>query len=614
MIREVVEGVYSIECVGCDNNASPANRNCMLCIMRAVSEVKPEMLVLRKGIFSRVLGKGDIKILKDFVDKVPFDEELWSDPLGCYKKDKGSVLGKTMLVKKGSRHKLNPVERYHKVFSNQFQPHFVSSIVDRMKTNGKRYKVKSSHVTVGNGLYIVEPFELGLNKEEVEIVSRTISSISEGFGNDITDVKGRVVEQAKETLSGVKGRRKEDLLDVVVRYTVGYGVLETLFRDKNLQDIYIDSPDNRVHVFHTDAEECWTNLRLSNIEMERLATRFRAASGRAFDQSYPMLYLDLKPYNLRVCGICEPLTFKGIAFAFRKHIERVWTLPAFVSNGMINHDAAGLLDFLVDSQKSILITGARSSGKTSLLASLIAEVNRNYRILVMEDTAELPVKNLKAEGYKIQHIRTRTTGDYEVTVDDALRTALRLGESVLIIGEVRGPEAHSLFEAMRIGAAGNVVMGTIHGSSAYDTWDRVVNDLGVPSTSFKATDVVVTCAATRKGEGAKRTRKVVEIAEVGKRWKDEPVFIPLMEYEDEKLTFGDLAGSGLIKSIARSQNMSMDSAMASIKTRGKIKAFMAGKDLTDVRDVAMAKEEFLRGIGSGYDKVLQGVKAVFGRL
>src|SRR3989344_4293763 len=82
-------------------------------------------------------------------------------------------------------------------------------------------------------------------------------------------------------------------------------------------------------------------------------------------------------------------------------------------------------------------------------------------------------------------------GGSELSADEGIRSSLRLGDSALIVGEIRSMEALALYEAMRIGALANVVAGTIHGDSPYGVFDRVVNDLKVPRTSFKATDIII---------------------------------------------------------------------------------------------------------------------------
>ncbi|MBU4124097.1 MAG: Flp pilus assembly complex ATPase component TadA, partial [Nanoarchaeota archaeon] len=160
--------------------------------------------------------------------------------------------------------------------------------------------------------------------------------------------------------------------------------------------------------------------------------------------------------------------------------------------------------------------------------------------ILAHNTLELPVEALRKIGYNIQRMKSRsviTKIETELPADEALRTALRLGDSCMFIGEVRSVEAKALYEAMRIGALANTVAGTIHGESAYGVFDRVVNDLGVPPTSFKATDIVVVCNRLKSQDGIHTRRRIVEVTEVRKHWKTDPQdeggFVNLMSYSSE---------------------------------------------------------------------------------
>jgi archaeal flagellar protein FlaI len=252
---------------------------------------------------------------------------------------------------------------------------------------------------------------------------------------------------------------------------------------------------------------------------------------------------------------------------------------------MISPAAAGFLSFLIDGQASLLVAGSRGSGKTSLLSALIFEIPQRFRILTIEDTAEIPVDDFQRYGYKIQSLITKsiTTSAASTEVDptDALRTALRLGESVLILGEVRGVEAKVLFEAMRVGAAGNLIMGTIHGSTTRDVYERVVYDIGVPATSFKAVDAVVIAAPIRCEGGIERKRRVVQISEITKiGWSTTPdpdkIFQDTMIYDtakDELCTTDllDMGQSQVIQSIARKWGITVEKALQNIQLRTDIK-------------------------------------------
>jgi type IV secretory pathway ATPase VirB11/archaellum biosynthesis ATPase/intein/homing endonuclease len=165
-------------------------------------------------------------------------------------------------------------------------------------------------------------------------------------------------------------------------------------------------------------------------------------SGRPFDEANPVLDSDLSlPYaRARVAALQSPLSPLGYAFAFRRHRDQSWTLPLFIKSNMLTPMAAGLISFLVDGARTILIAGTRSAGKTSLLGAMMIEIARTNRILTVEDTLELPTAQLRGLNYDILTMKTRsviTGSEAEVPAEQAIRTALRLGDSALIIGEVR---------------------------------------------------------------------------------------------------------------------------------------------------------------------------------
>ncbi len=182
-------------------------------------------------------------------------------------------------------------------------------------------------------------------------------------------------------------------------------------------------------------------------------------------------------------------------------------------------------DLTVDRTHNFIASGIFAHN-TSLLGALLVEISRNNRVLSVEDTLELPIAQLRGLGYDILSMKTRsviTGAEAEVPAEQAIRTALRLGDSALIVGEVRSLEAKALWEAMRVGALAKVVAGTIHGDSPYGVFDRVVNDLGVPKTSFKATDIILVANPVISPSGLISQRRLVEIAEVRKFWTDDPL-------------------------------------------------------------------------------------------
>lgn len=333
----------------------------------------------------------------------------------------------------------------------------------------------------------------------------------------------------------------EQIADILVRYTIGFGIIEILLSDPQIQDITINSPasTNPISIIHAEYGECITNITITPRDAESWATKLRLISGRPLDEANPVLDTDLTlPHaRARVAVIQQPLSPSGLAFAFRRHRSKPWTLPLFIENNMISPLGAGLMSFIIDGARTILVAGTRSAGKTSFLSSLMIEIMRSNRVITIEDTLELPIFSLKKLGYDIQSMKVQsviTKAERELSAADGIRTSLRMGDSCLIVGEVRSEEALALYEAMRVGALANVVAGTIHGDSPYGVFDRVVNDLKVPRTSFKATDIIVVCNPVKSASGLKKERRITQITEVRKEWEDDPMaegaFVNLMEY------------------------------------------------------------------------------------
>lgn len=420
------------------------------------------------------------------------------------------------------------------------------------------------------------------------------------------------------------------LSKILVRYTIGFGVLEVLLSDEDLQDIMVNAPVSLSSIFvrHNEFGECVTNLIPSFEDADSWAAKFRMISGRALDEANPILdtNLELGDSSSRVAIIQKPLSAGGLAYALRRHRSKPWTLPLFIKNGMIDSLGAGLLSFLIDGARTLLVAGTRSSGKTSLLGSLLLEIMPNKRIITVEDTLELPVSSLRKLDYDILSMKVRSalTGETtEVSAEEGIRSSLRLGDSSLIVGEIRSEEAKALYEAMRVGALANVVAGTIHGGSPYSVFDRVVNDLGVPITSFKATDLIVITNPIKSADGLESYRRVLQITEVRKHWDKDPMseggFVDLMKYdvlEDKLKPTEDLINgdSEIMKEIAANVKGwagNWDAVWDNVVLRAKIK-----QELVDVSEKLKLPEileaEFVVKSNNSFHQISSEVSEDFG--
>jgi type IV secretory pathway ATPase VirB11/archaellum biosynthesis ATPase len=371
--------------------------------------------------------------------------------------------------------------------------------------------------------YHLEPVEHTFDDDALAVLADAYGLLAEGAVGGTQEkiaagerAPGRAVRAVADSDQPI-----EALETALHKHTRGYGVLADFFADPAVSDVFATAPvgENPLRVT-ADGERCRTNVRLTDSGARTLASRFRRKSGRAFSRASPTLdaTADTAGGTVRVAGVTDPVS-DGPGFAFRAHDATPWTLPALVANGTIPADAAALLSVAVERAAAGLVAGPRGAGKTTLLGSLCWELPAATRTVVIEDTPELPVRALQSRGRDVQPLRTESGDGPGLEPPDALRAALRLGEGALVVGEVRGEEAAVLYEAMRVGASGDAVLGTIHGDGGKGVRERVVSDLGVPKSSFATTDLVVTLEATEGPKGKRRRVKAVEEVVDGDRFE-----------------------------------------------------------------------------------------------
>ncbi len=330
-------------------------------------------------------------------------------------------LEETQLIKRSRAYleKLSKIpetsQLYRVFFEAELKPSFIGSRLLFAKMEAlellDEYQVGKTTVQIFKhperieNLYFINPPEYTLPPEKYFIWSKTKEVVS-GYQPGRTSLgsiaksrkyferiyESTIMDVAKESNIALENIEVAELAEIVGRYTVGYGILEILLSDRNLTDIYLDSPIGQkpIYVVHSDFGECQTNILYTNNEASALISKLRAMSGRPFDEAHPVLDFDLPDLDSRVAVIGRPLAPDGVAFAFRLHKLTPWTLPQFVDVSYMSSLAAGLMSFFIDVQATTLITGSRGSGKTSLLTAAMLEITQNTRIIVQEDTLEIP--------------------------------------------------------------------------------------------------------------------------------------------------------------------------------------------------------------------------------
>ncbi|WP_415380822.1 ATPase, T2SS/T4P/T4SS family [Halosimplex sp. TS25] len=356
--------------------------------------------------------------------------------------------------------------------------------------------------------YHLEPVEARFDASATATLAAAYERLADGVVTGAERAPGRAVRSVAAEDDPV-----EDIAAVLRKHARGYGAVADLFADERVSDVFATAPVTSTRLrIRVEGETMRTNVRLTRDGAEALASRFRRESGRAFSGADPTLDAAVATggRRVRVAAVTDPVS-DGIAFAFRAGDREPWTLPALVANDTMTAEAAALLSVAVERGAAGLVAGPRGAGKTTCLGALLWEVPPETRSVVIEDTPELPVEALQSGGRDVQALRS-SLGGAGTSPTDALRTALRLGSGALVVGEIRGEEAETLYEAMRVGANDGAVLGTIHGDGGADVRERVVSDLGVAPSSFAATDFLVTLEATETDEGTQR--RVGSIEEV----------------------------------------------------------------------------------------------------
>jgi Type IV secretory pathway, VirB11 components, and related ATPases involved in archaeal flagella biosynthesis len=506
----------------------------------------------------------------------------------------------------------------------------------------EKYVNSRSAVTIGVASdgeveYNVIPHEYDFNDELNGIVHDLITTVRNEFlEGDEEPTKHNITARARSKVleememielickgdEGLMNNMINGLSDTVFRYTAGLGIFDILLSDPRLEDIYVDAPcdRNRIHVTLNSSDNqhlrCRTNLMIDASEMRNLISSLKRDSGLPFCETSPVLETDIKGYDARATVIGYPMSPDGDAVALRKHSAVPWTLAKMIGNGTMDHGTAGLLSFLVNMRSTFLIGGARGSGKSSLLSAMMFEFPLSQRILTIEDTKELPADKMRRMGYKIQSMLIDDRRETAMKrSDEALRVSLRLGESAIILGEVRGEEARTLYQSMRTGKAGSSIMGTIHGDSARSVYERVVHDLNIAPEAFMSTDVIVTMG-TRRGRGStEQTRDLNELVATS----DRPgVFIPLME--NGAIT-EEAFKTPIFRRIMASASLNRDDVIKEVNARSGIRRFLADVSVDDPEFsnpewISMANEFLSRQLYSGErepEVIVNGFKRWFGR-
>lgn len=299
----------------------------------------------------------------------------------------------------------------------------------------------------------------------------------------------------------------------IVDEMVGLGALEPLLRDNTITDILVNGP--RMTYVERRGKLDLTPLQFRNdSHVLHVAQRIASSVGRRVDESSPMLDARLADGS-RVNVIIPPLSLRGPCISIRKFSKAMMDTEKFIQIGTLSADLAHAIEIAARCRLNMLISGGTGSGKTTLMNALSRMIDSRERIITIEDAAELQLQ----QPHVIQ-LETRPPnieGRGQITQRDLVRNALRMRPDRIIIGEVRGPEAFDMMQAMNTGHNGS--MSTVHANSARDALSRVENmilmaNVNLPNRAIRAQiasaiDLVI--HTERMRDGVRRVTEVVQI-------------------------------------------------------------------------------------------------------
>jgi len=321
--------------------------------------------------------------------------------------------------------------------------------------------------------------------------------------NEIISIKAVVMSIAEQ----------EHLLQDICNDVLGYGPLEPLLARDDIADIMVNGA-GRVFI-EVAGKVQLTNIRFrDNAQLMNICQRIVSQVGRRVDESSPICDARLLDGS-RVNVIGPPLSLDGPTLTIRKFKKDKLTLDDLVKFGSISPDAARVLQVIGRCRCNILISGGTGSGKTTLLNCMTAYIDTEERVITCEDAAELQLQ--QPHVVRLETRPPNLEGQGQITMRDLVRNCLRMRPERIIVGEVRGPEAFDLLQAMNTGHDGS--MGTLHANSPREAISRLesmitMGGFTLPPRTLRdmisnSIDVIVQAARLRDG-----SRRITHITEV----------------------------------------------------------------------------------------------------
>ena len=370
-----------------------------------------------------------------------------------------------------------------------------------------------------------------------------------------------------------------------LRDIIGYGAIDPLIQDDELEEIMIIGTGKPIFVYHREYGMMKTNLRFNDeSELRDLIDSIARQINRRIDQESPILDGRLIDGS-RINATIPPVSADGPSLTIRKFRRDPLTIIDLINSRTISLDLAGFLWLCIDGlgvkSANAIISGGTSSGKTTTLNALSAFINPNERIITIEDTLELQIPH--EHVIRMETRPANVEGKGELTMNDLVKNSLRQRPDRIIVGEVRANEAITLFTALNTGHSG---FGTLHSNDARETITRLTNEpMSVPEIMIQAIDFIIMQNRIYTPSGVS-FRRISEVAEVVGMEEGTVQLNKIFQWNPERDTIDNIGiTSNTLQQIANLSGKSIIELQNEIENRKLVLRHMINQNIRSVEGV-----------------------------
>ena len=403
----------------------------------------------------------------------------------------------------------------------------------------------------------------------------------------LNDIKTSLKTKLSETipLKDISNEYLDNLSENFLREIVGYGNIDPLIQDDDLEEIMIIGIEKPIYVYHRQYGMMKTNLQYKNPrELLNLIDTIARQINRRIDQESPILDGRLNDGS-RINATIPPVSADGPSLTIRKFRKDPLTIIDLINSNTINIELAAFLWLCIDGlgvkSANAIISGGTSSGKTTTLNALSSFINPKERIITIEDTLELQIPHEHVIRMETRPANVENKG--ELTMNDLVKNSLRQRPDRIIVGEVRANEAITLFTALNTGHSG---FGTLHSNDARETITRLTNPpMSVPKIMIQAIDFIIMQNRIYTPSGVSY-RRISEVAEVVGMEEDTVQLNKIFQWNPEMDVIENVSvSSNTLSHIASLSGRTISELNDEIQNRELVLSHMVKQSIRSVDDV-----------------------------